>query len=89
VDVAPGWYGGELAEYVDDPGADVELRAKHRLYVDEAGFSFFDIFQTSYYGSLEKIVGTYGFIFGEKVIEHIKENFITSVKWKFRVYFDE
>jgi len=25
VDVAPGWYGGELNEIIDDPNADVEL----------------------------------------------------------------
>jgi ubiquinone/menaquinone biosynthesis C-methylase UbiE len=87
VDVAPEWYGGELAKYIDDSGADIELNAKHRLFVDDAGFSFFDIIQTSYYGSLEKILGTYGFIFGEKVIEHIKQNKITSIKWKFRVYY--
>ena len=26
VDVAPGWYGGELAGIVDDPGADMSCR---------------------------------------------------------------
>jgi SAM-dependent methyltransferase len=87
VDVAPGWYGGELAEFIDDPDADVELTARHHLFVDEAGFSYFDVEQTSHYGSLEKIIGTYGFIFGGKVIDHIRQNEITSVKWRFRVYY--
>jgi len=50
VDVAPGWYGGDLANYIDDPDADVELKARHRLFVDEAGFSYFDIEQTPDYG---------------------------------------
>ena len=88
VDVAPGWYGGELSNIIDDPDADTELMAKHRLFVDEAGFSYFDVEQTSYYGSLEKIIGTYGFIFGEKAINHIKQNNITSIKWTFRVYYN-
>jgi len=61
--------------------------ARHRLFVDEAGFSYFDVEQTSHYGSLEKIIGTYGFIFGGKVIDHIRRNEITSVKWRFRVYY--
>lgn len=89
VDVAPGWYGGELADFIDDPDADVELTSKHRIFVDEAGFSYFDIEQTSYYGSLEKIVGTYGFIFGERVIDYIRRNNLTSIKWTFRVYYDD
>lgn len=46
MDVAPGWYGRELADFIDDPDADVELMARHRLFVDEAGFSLFDIEQT-------------------------------------------
>jgi len=87
VDVAPGWYGGELADFIDDPDADVELKSRHRLFVDEAGFSYFDVEQVSDYGSLEKIVGTYGFIFGERVIDHIRRNNITSIKWTFRVYY--
>ena len=87
VDVAPGWYGGELAGVIDDPDADLDLQAKHRCFVEEAGFEYFDVVQTSHYGSMEKILGTYGFIFGVKVIEHIKQARITSIRWKFRVYY--
>lgn len=89
IDVAPGWYGGELAHIIDDPDADVELKAKHHLFVEEAGFSYLDVIQTSYYGSLKKIISTYGFIFGEKVIEYINQNSITSIQWKFRVYYEK
>lgn len=86
IDVAPRWYGGELTDIIDDTLADVDLRAKHRLFVDEAGFSFFDVEQTSFYGSLKKTLSTYGFIFGEKAIKHIAQENITSIKWIFRVY---
>jgi ubiquinone/menaquinone biosynthesis C-methylase UbiE len=89
VDVAPGWYGGALAHVIDDPDADIELTAKHRLFVEEAGFSYLDVIQTAYYGSLEKIMSTYGFIFGEKVIEYLKQKRITSIRWKFRIYYDQ
>jgi ubiquinone/menaquinone biosynthesis C-methylase UbiE len=86
VDVTPGWYGGELDRVIDDPEADVELQVHHDCFVEDAGFNYFDVDQTSYYGSLEKIIGTYGFIFGVKTIDYIKEHGLTSIKWRFRVY---
>jgi len=89
VDVAPGWYGGELAHVIDDPDADIELKAKHRLFVEEAGFSYVDVIQTAYYGSLEKILSTYGFIFGEKVSDYLKQKRITSIRWNFRIYYEQ
>ena len=87
VDVSPGWYGGELSHVIDDLDADVELQTRHHCFVDDAGFSYFDIDQTSHYGSLEKIIGTYGFIFGIKTIDYVKEHNITSINWRFRVYY--
>jgi ubiquinone/menaquinone biosynthesis C-methylase UbiE len=89
VDVAPGWYGGELADIIDDPDADIYLMTKHNVFVEKAGFSFLDVEQTSYYGSLEKITSTYGFISGKKAIDHIKKNKVTSIKWTFRVYYSD
>lgn len=89
VGVAPGWYGGELSHIFDEQDADAvneELQNYHRLFVDRNGFSHFDVMQTSYYGILKKMIDTYGFIFGKKVIEYIKKNNLTSIKWKFRVY---
>jgi ubiquinone/menaquinone biosynthesis C-methylase UbiE len=90
VGVAPGWYGGELSsvfDIQDEHAVNEELQNVHRLFVENNGFSFFDINSTSYYGSLEKIINTYGFIFGKKMIRHLKQNNITSIKWKFRVHY--
>lgn len=87
VDVAPGWYGGELSGVIDEPGADDDLQMKHQIFVKEHGFSYLDLIQTSYYGSTEKMVETYGFIFGKIAIEHIKEHQMSQVKWKFRAYY--
>ena len=86
VDIAPDWYGGELAHIIDDQSEGGSKR--NQLFI-EAGFTFFDLIQTSYHGSLEKIIRTYGFIFGEKVITHIKQNNVTSIKWKFRAYYEK
>ena len=88
IDVAPGWYGGELAQVIADPAAERELQAKHRLFVDESGFAYWDIMQTADYGSMENMIRTYGFIFGAHVIEYIKQNKMSSMKWKFRVYYE-
>ena len=87
VDVAPGWYGGELAEIIEDKDADVEAWAKHRAFVEVAGFSYKDIEQTQEYGSVGKIIGTYGFIFGRKVIEYLRSHNKTSIKWHFRMFY--
>ena len=87
VDVAPGWYGGELSKVIDAPGADNDLLMKHQIFVEEHGFSYLDLIQTSYYGSTEKMVETYGFIFGKRAIEYIKEHQLSQVKWKFRAYY--
>jgi SAM-dependent methyltransferase len=89
-DMVPGWYGGELSsvfDIQDEHAVNEELQNVHRLFVENNGFSFFDINSTSYYGSLEKIINTYGFIFGKKMIRHLKQNNITSIKWKFRVHY--
>ena len=88
VDVAPGWYGGELSRVIDDPEANQDLQAKHDCFVGDAGFSYFDVVQTSDYGSLEKIIGTYGFIFGVKTIDFIKEHGLTKIMWTFRAYYE-
>jgi len=89
VDVAPGWYGGELSDVIDDPGANDDLQMKHQLFVEEHRFSYLDVIQTSYYGSIGKMLETYGFIFGKKAIEHIKKHRLSEMKWKFRAYYLE
>lgn len=87
VDVAPGWYGGELSGVINDPGADDELQMKHKVFVDDQGFSYHDVYQSSFYGSNEKMLKTYGFIFGRKAIEYIREHKMDRLKWKFRAYY--
>jgi ubiquinone/menaquinone biosynthesis C-methylase UbiE len=87
IDIAPGWYGGELAEIIGDEDADTESWVKHGAFVDDAGFSYKDIDQSQDYGSLEKIIGTYGFIFGRKAIDHLRTHKKTTIKWRFRIFY--
>jgi ubiquinone/menaquinone biosynthesis C-methylase UbiE len=89
VGIPPGWYGGDLDPVIEDPDKgkfDVEM---DRIFIEEFQFSYQDVFSYQDYGTIEKIVSIYGFIFGKKVIEHIKRENITAIHWKYRVYWRE
>jgi ubiquinone/menaquinone biosynthesis C-methylase UbiE len=87
VDIAPNKYGGDL----DDELAhlDPELQTYSDFLVQENGFSFEDFESVQEYGTIENIVETYGFIFGHKAIEHLKNTGKTSIRWTFRMHFLE
>lgn len=82
LNIAPGWYGGELHDIIDDKD-DWDVRVDKIL--EECGFEFEDFFQDQEYGSLDKIVRTYGFIFGSRVIRYLRESNKTSIRWKLRI----
>ncbi len=89
VGIPPGWYGGDLDPIIEDPHKgtfDVEM---DRIFIKEFQFSYQDVLSKQDYGTIENIVSIYGFIFGKKVIEHIKREKITAILWKFRVYWRE
>lgn len=86
VGIPPGWYGGDLDNVIEDPHKgtfDVEM---DRIFIEEHQFDYQDVFSIQEYGTIDNIVSIYGFIFGKKVIEHIKQENITAVRWKYRVY---
>jgi ubiquinone/menaquinone biosynthesis C-methylase UbiE len=87
VGIAPGWYGGDLYDVIEDVeqvDADVD-----RVFIDEFHFAYQDIFSDQDYGTVERIVTLYGFIFGKKAIEYLKREQKTAIRWKFRVYWRE
>ncbi|MEW5870765.1 MAG: class I SAM-dependent methyltransferase [Chloroflexota bacterium] len=88
VGIPPGWYGGDLDHVIENPykGIDAEM---DRIFLEEFQFAYQDIFSDQEYGTIEKIVSTYGFIFGKKVIEHLKRENKTTIRWKYRVYWRE
>ena len=88
VDIAPGWYGGNLAPII--------LGKKTRVLPEEdlrdtilsaAGYEHRDFYNLQDYGTIDHILETYGFIFGIKAIEYIQSSHITVIKWKWRVHY--
>ena len=85
VDVAPGWYGGELSHVIQHPTP--ELDAKSDRLMQQFGCSFDDAESIQEYGSLENILRTYGFIFGPRAIAYLKQTGQTSIRWRFRIHY--
>lgn len=86
VGIPPGWYGGDLYDVIENPykgKIDIEV---DRIFTEEFQFTHQDIFSDQEYGTVEQIVSLYGFIFGRKVIEYLKRERKTAIRWKFRVY---
>ena len=92
VDIAPKWYGGELSPIIlgktrKDKKNDSE-ETRNRVF-KKLGFKHKDIYQNQEYGSLKKIIKTYGFIFGQKAINYLKKHKKTNIKWKTRIYYKQ
>lgn len=82
--IPPGWYGGDLYEFIEDfEKVDDEV---DRIFLKEFNFSYHDLDTLQDYGSVDHMVRTYGFIFGSKVIAHIRRKQLTKVHWRFRAY---
>lgn len=89
VGIAPGWYGGDLYDVIENPYKDKVDVEVDRIFIDEYQFAYQDIFSEQEYGTVEHIVSTYGFIFGKKVIDYLRRYKKTAIRWKFRVYLRE
>lgn len=87
IDVAPKWYGGELAPIILGKKRVSEGERDRAQKFSELNFRYKDFFQTQEYGTLQKIISTYGFIFGKKAIEYLKKHNKTSIKWKWRIHY--
>lgn len=87
VDIARGWYGGELAAVILEKPDEVPAEIVHDETLRRVGFNFVDFFTTQDYGSVENAVQTYGFIFGSKAIRYLREHNQSVIRWKFRIHF--
>jgi ubiquinone/menaquinone biosynthesis C-methylase UbiE len=90
VDIAPKWYGGELAPVIygkSRMSKGIDSEEIRNTTFTKLGFKHKDVLQNQEYGSLKKIVSTYGFIFGKKAIEYLKKHNKTNIRWKIRVYY--
>jgi ubiquinone/menaquinone biosynthesis C-methylase UbiE len=84
LDIAPDWYGGELNEVINEPTPDITER--NRELLEKWDFSYLDFDTVQEYGSTTNIVGTYGFIFGQKAIDHLERTGQTAIRWRFRIH---
>jgi ubiquinone/menaquinone biosynthesis C-methylase UbiE len=91
IDVAPGWYGGELAPVILGRTRRFKFGYDSEIIRNDTftflGFKHKDFYQIQEYGSLSNILSTYGFIFGKKAINYLTSRKKTSIKWKFRVQY--
>ncbi len=82
---AVGWYGGELGP--------INLRGPKPQHDFVAailamlGFEHRDFYSTADYGTVDKAVATYGFIFGRRAIAYLRARQKSTVKFKYRVYY--
>lgn len=91
IDVAPGWYGGDLAPVIYGPsrrkkGAGYGFGFIRSDTFAALGFKHKDFYQFQEFDSLDHILSTYGFIFGKKAIDYIKAHDKTAIKWKWRIF---
>jgi ubiquinone/menaquinone biosynthesis C-methylase UbiE len=87
-DVAPGWYGGDLNPVITDkPRDEMPAPGSRDAILSELGYKAMDVYLDQEYGTVERLVRTYGFIHGKRVIDYCQEHRITSIRWKARVRF--
>jgi ubiquinone/menaquinone biosynthesis C-methylase UbiE len=88
IEFAPGWYGGDLAAIIlGRKNRVLDYERVKDIAFTEFGFSYRDFYLVRDYESVAKTIRTYGFIFGKKAIDYIREHNKTTVKWRARIYF--
>jgi ubiquinone/menaquinone biosynthesis C-methylase UbiE len=86
VDVAPGWYGGELNPVITgQPRDESPHKGTRDAILDSMGYEALDIYKQQDFGTVERAVRTYGFIHSERVIDHLRRHDQTVIRWKFRM----
>ena len=84
---ANGWEAGEITKNILP---NVNYAEKQNKFMENTlGFKYEDVIVKTDYGTTENMIDTYGFIFGYKAINYIKENNISKIDWKLRVHFIE
>jgi hypothetical protein len=87
-DVAPGWYGGELNPVITGkPRNETPAPGSRDAILIELGYEALDVFLDQDYGSVERLVRTYGFIHSKRVIDYARAHNVTTIRWKARARF--
>ena len=88
VDLAPGWYGGELAPVIlGKPRTEMPRENLRDRVFERLGFRYIDYLSVQDYRTVDCAIATYGFIFGRAAIDHIRETGRTTIRWKIRLHF--
>jgi ubiquinone/menaquinone biosynthesis C-methylase UbiE len=88
VDVAPGWYGGELGPVISGkPRDETPAIGSRDDLLTRLGYEAMDVFMDQDYETVEQVVRTYGFIHSERAIDYVREHNLTTIRWKFRARF--
>ncbi len=89
VNVAPKWYGGELAPVILGKGrrTKVDTEGVVHMTLSKLNFKHKDFCSIRNYRTLKNVVETYGFIFGKKAIEYLKKHKKTKIKSKSRIHY--
>jgi len=87
VGLPPLWYAGELAEVVlgESRTTPEDGEGRQSEVLSKLGFMHHDIDATQTFDSVEDAVAAYGFIFGRNAIQHLIENNMSSIRWRFRI----
>jgi len=88
LNVAPGTYGGELAHIIAGiPKENLPTENPRDRAFAKRGYAFEDFWNAVDYGTVERAVSTFGFIYGKRAIDHIRKNGITVIKEKGRIHY--
>jgi SAM-dependent methyltransferase len=87
-DVAPGWYGGNLNPVITGkPRDETPAPGSRDAILIGLGYREMDVFMDQDYGSVERLVRTYGFIHSKRAIDYCRQHQVTTIQWKMRVRF--
>ena len=89
LDIAPRWYGGELAPVILGKAGELEDETQRDVVLGKLDFRRKDFYNLQDYGTLDKIVATYGFIFGQAAIDYLRAHHKTTIKWKWRIHYKQ
>lgn len=89
VDVAPGWYGGDVFRIVSGEPVEEATPGSRDAVLTGLGYDFMDVFMDQEYETVERVVRTYGFIHSARVINYVREHGITKIHWKFRARYKQ
>jgi ubiquinone/menaquinone biosynthesis C-methylase UbiE len=86
LDIAAGWYGGDLGPILFQEMAGEEFDTIRDVVFPKHGYTGLDFSSVQDYGTVENAVQTYGFIFGKKSIDYLRAHNKSTITWKWRMY---